>query len=178
MKFLKDLLIVEVETTGEDTEKDAVIQLAAIVLDKDNLLEKQIFNTYIRTSLLEGTLARHSAMLKIQSEVMHKSPKTYDAVKKFLETIDTGATLASQSLKQVLFLRSLFKKAVIPYPFDTHVFLLWPLEYLFVQRLGLKKIPTIDTLANYFSLRARNPNNALERARMEAEVLRRIIKTL
>ncbi len=178
MKFLKDLLLVEVETTGPDTDKDTVIQLSAILLDRDNLLEKQVFNCYIRTSLLEATLTKHSLWLNISFETLNKSPKVYDAAKKFSDTLDNHATVAVQTVKQFLYLKTLFKKATLPFPFDYHVFELWPLEYLFTQRLGLKKIPTLTTVADHFKLRLKNPNNALERARLEAEVLRRIMKAL
>lgn len=176
MRLVKDLVLFDLETTGDDIEKDSVIQLAAIVLDKDNLLEKGVYNTYIRTSLLEGTLSQHAKLLGIPFELLRKSPKVLEAVKPFAELFDSSVILASQNSKRIFFLKNLFKKAALPYPYDFHVFDLWTLEYTFIQKLGLKKVPTLNTLIDYFNLKIKNPHHALERARLEAEILRRIIK--
>lgn len=176
MKFIKDLLIIEIETTGPDSERDAVIQLSALVLDRDNLLEKGVFNTYVRTSLLEKTLRGHAEILEIPFEVMQKSPKANDAVKKIMDAVDLNATLTLQTVRSLFFLRALFKKANVLFPADPHVFELWTLEYMASQSLGLKKIPTLQTFKDHYGLKVKNPHNALERARLEAEVLRRIIK--
>ena len=44
MKFIKDLLFFDINTTGPDTDKDNIVQLSAILIDKHNLLEKDYFN--------------------------------------------------------------------------------------------------------------------------------------
>lgn len=177
MKFIKDLLIVEIETTGDDSDKDPIIQLAGLLLDKDNLLEKGIFNSYIRTSLLEGTLREQGKRLGVDLSVMRSSPKHLEAMKKFAETFKHPVTLTLQNVKHFLFLRNAFKKVSLPFPFDYQMFELWTIEYLYCQRLGYKKIPTLDTLIDYYKLPVKNYYNALERARLEAEVLRRILKS-
>lgn len=175
-RLLKDLLILEVETTGTQVEKDVIIQLTALLLDKDNLLEKDIFNTYIRTSLLEGTLREHSKVLGIPFTTMQQSPKTADTLKQFAARFQTQPTIAVQSTQTIFFLRQAFRKALLPFELDGHIFDLWTIEYIFSRKLGLNKIPTLDTLLDHFNLTKKNMRNALERARLEAEVLRRIIK--
>lgn len=177
-KFIKDLLIVEIETTGSDVEKDSILQLSGLLLDKDNLLEKGVFNTYVRTSLLEGTLKKQAGHLGIPFEVMQKSPKATDAAKKFADFASVSATLALQHVKSVFFLRNMFKKVGYIFPVDQQMFQLWTLEYMLSLRIGFNKTPTLQTLVDYFKLEVKNPYNALERARLEAEVLRKIIKTM
>ena len=44
MKFIKDILLFQIETTGPNIDRDSIIQLSAVLLDKDNLLEKNFFN--------------------------------------------------------------------------------------------------------------------------------------
>jgi DNA polymerase III epsilon subunit-like protein len=73
MKFIKDLLFFEISTTGPDLDKDNIIQLSAVLIDKDNLLEKDFFNSYIRISYLDSLLLAHSKLLNIDYEKMKKS---------------------------------------------------------------------------------------------------------
>ncbi len=103
MKFIKDILLFDLETTGTNPDKDAIIQLSAILLDKDNLLEKKFFNHYIRVSLLEGVIGQHADMLHIPFEAMHKSPKIYDAIKIFRSTFSTESLLSTHNLSKVFF---------------------------------------------------------------------------
>jgi DNA polymerase III epsilon subunit-like protein len=177
-RFVKDLLIVEIEATGSDVDKDAIIQLSGLLLDKDNLLEKGVFNTYVRTSLLEGTLAKHAEFLDVPFETIKKSPKAMDAAKQFAEFIHPNATPAFQNVRNLVFLKNLYKKVNYPLPLNLQIFQLWTLEYVLSIKLGLNKLPTLQTLLDYFGLPVKNPHNSLERARLEAEVLRRIVKTL
>ena len=87
MKFIKDLLFFEIQTTGQDPDKDSIIQLSAILLDKDNLLEKNNFNSYIRVSYLDSIINDHAKLLHTDYESLRKSPKVYDAIKS--ESINT-----------------------------------------------------------------------------------------
>ncbi|QQS22541.1 hypothetical protein IPM19_02820 [bacterium] len=50
MKLIKDILIFQIEATGVDIERDHIIQLSGILLDKDSLLEKNYFNSYVKVS--------------------------------------------------------------------------------------------------------------------------------
>ncbi|HYV33446.1 MAG TPA: exonuclease domain-containing protein [Candidatus Limnocylindria bacterium] len=72
MKFIKDLLFFEIQTTGQDPDKDSIIQLSAILLDKDNLLEKANFNTYIRVSYLDAII-QISAILLDKDNLLEKN---------------------------------------------------------------------------------------------------------
>ena len=51
MRFIKDLLFIEIQSTGLDPDKDSIIQLSAVLLDKDNLLEKITLTVLLRLAI-------------------------------------------------------------------------------------------------------------------------------
>ncbi len=176
MKFIKDLLIFEIQTTGQDVDKDNVIQLAAILLDKDNLLEKNNYNSYIRVSFLDSVINEHSKLLHCDYESLKRSPKVYDAIKQFHNKFGTNLLLAANNLNKLLFLKAGFKKAAVPFDYDPHILELWTLGYVYTLNYGLKKMPTFTTFMDYFKLKQKRPWDAMEQVRLEAEVFRKIIK--
>lgn len=176
MKFIRDILFCQVETSGPDPDRDPIIQLSAILLDKDNLLEKGLFNRYVRVSLLDSVIAKHAAILGIPQETLCKSPKIYDAVKEFKAEFTGQFLLATHNFQTILFLRQAFRKSLIDFDYDQHILELWTLGYIYTLNSGMKKIPTFTTLLNHFNLKEENPHNALERCRLSAEIFRRIIK--
>lgn len=176
MKFIKDLLFFELSTTGLDTDKDNIIQLSAVLLDKDNLLEKDNFNSYVRVSYLDSVINEHAELLGINSEILKKSPKIYDCVKLFHKKFGSNVFLTTHGLKNVLFLKAGFKKAVVPFNFDSHIIDIWTLGYIYTLNYGIKKMPTLNTFFDYFKLKQQNPFDAMEKVRLEAEVFKKIIK--
>jgi DNA polymerase III epsilon subunit-like protein len=176
MKFIRDILLFDLEVTGPEVEKDNIIQLSAVLLDKDNLLEKNFFNSYVRVSLLEGTITQHATHLNIPFETLQKSPKIYDAVKKFYQAFGTDILLSTHNLTNVLFLRQGFKKAALSFDYDKHVLELWTLGYIYTLNYGIKKMPTFNTLLDHFGMKLKNRHNSLERCRLAADIFRKIIK--
>lgn len=176
MKFIKDLLFFELATTGQDTDKDNVIQLSAVLLDKDNLLEKQNFNSFIRVSFLDSIINEHAKLLHTDYEILRKSPKIYDCIKQFHNKFGRDLLLATNNLSNLLFLKNAFRKAAVPFDYDKHILELWTLGYVYTLNYGLKKMPTFVTFMDYFKIKQKQPWDALEKARMGAEVFRRIIK--
>lgn len=176
MRFIKDLLFFEIQTTGTDPDKDSVIQLSAVLLDKDNLLEKNNFNSFIKVSYLDSVVNAHAKLLNISPEILRKSPKIYDCIKQFHLKFGRDLLLSAHSFQQVLFLKTAFKRAVVPFDYDEHVVQLWTLGYIYTLNYGLKKMPTFNTFLDYFKLKQKNPHDAMEKVRLEAEIFRRIIK--
>jgi DNA polymerase III alpha subunit (gram-positive type) len=176
MKFLKDILLFHVDTTGPLLDKDPIIQLSAVLLDKDNLLEKNHFHSYVRTSLLDGTLKVHADQLGVSFETMRQSPKIVEVLKKFETTCGTDVMLACHQLTTLEFLKQAFKKAALTFPFEPHVLELWTLGYIYTLHYGLKKLPTYQTFLQHFGLIAERPLYGLERVRLSAEIFRRIIQ--
>jgi DNA polymerase III subunit alpha, Gram-positive type len=177
MKFIKDILLFSLETTGVDPEKDNIIQLSAVLLDKDNLLEKNFYNSYVRVSLLDGTIKQHAELLDVDFETMRRSPKIYDAVKKFQQHFGDQAMLATHNLTNLLFLRNAFRKAPLPFDYDRHIIELWTLGYVYTLHYGIKKMPTFNTFLDYFHIKLKHRHNSLEKARASAEIFRQIIKS-
>jgi DNA polymerase III subunit epsilon len=178
MKFIKDILLFDVETTGPEPDSDNIIQLSAVLLDKDNLLEKNFFNSYVRVSLLDGTINQHATILNIPFEDMRKSPKIYDAIKKFYQSFKASdVLLATHNVSSILFLRNGFKKAALPFEYDKHIIELWTLGYVYTLHYGIKKMPTFATFLDHFHLKQKNRHNALEKTRLAAQIFRNIIKT-
>ena len=176
MKFIKDLLFFELQTTGPNPDKDSMIQLAAILLDKDNLLEKANANFFVRVSYLDSIIFEHAKLLHISPEVLRKSPKIYDVAKQFYKQFGTNVLLCTHNLTNVLFLRSAFRKTLLEFGYDPHVIELWTLGYIYTLNYGLKKMPTFNTFLDYFRLKQKNPYDALEKVRLEAEIFKKIIK--
>jgi DNA polymerase III epsilon subunit-like protein len=176
MKFIKDLLFFELITTGSDPDKDNILQLSAVLLDKDNLLERESFNSHVRVSFIEGLLWEHSKLLRIEIGELKKSPKIYDVIKQFRKKFPDPLLLATHSFQNTLFLKNAFKKAALPFDFDTHIVDVWTLGYIYTLNYGLKKMPTFHTFLEQFKLKQQNPNDALEKVRLEAEIFRKIIK--
>jgi DNA polymerase III alpha subunit (gram-positive type) len=176
MKFIKDILLIELETTGTDPDKDSIIQFSALLLDKDNLLEKDFFNSLVRVSMLENTISKHAAILGIGFDEMRKSPKIYDTLKKFTSQFDRPVLLASHNLTNIFFLRNAYRKSLIPFEFDSHILELWTLNYIYTLSCGIKKLPTLHTLMDHFGMKLKNPRNAFEKIRAEAEIFRKVIK--
>lgn len=176
MKLIKDILVFQIETTGIDIERDHIIQLSGILLDKDSLLEKNYFNSYVKVSFLDGTLHSHANHLGIQFDELRKSPKITEAIKHFVGAFGYEPLLATQSVQNYLFLRQAFRKTLTPFDYDRHLLDVWSLSYIYIIHYGIKKIPTLATMATHFNLKQTKPNDALSKARLTAEVFKRIIK--
>lgn len=176
MKFINDLLLFEVTTTGQNTDKDSILQLSAVLLDASNLLEKDFFTSYVRVSLLEAIITEHANLLNIPFAVMQKSPKIYDTIKKFNTKFNGKFLLATNNVSNVIFLRNAYKKAAIPYEFDNHIIDIWTLGYIYTLNYGIKKMPSFHTFVDHFRLKQKNRFDALEKCRLSAEILRKIIK--
>ncbi len=176
MRFIKDILLIDLETSGPDVERDVVVQFGAVLLDKDNLLEKANYSTYVRNSLLSETLQGHAASVRVDISVLQNSPKPLDFIKEVTTRFRPDATLAVPSASQLFSFRQMFRKQATAFPYDLSVIDLWTLYYTFGMRIGLKKIPSLHTLLDHFHLRISNPYDAFERVKLQAEVLRKILK--
>jgi DNA polymerase III alpha subunit (gram-positive type) len=178
MKFIKDLLLFDLETTGPDVDRDVVLQFGAVLLDKYNLIEKSHFSTYLRNSLLADILGQHARLARVDVEVMQNGLKPLDFLKELESRFSGQVTLAVPNLSRFLFLRQAFKKQSNTFPFELNALDLWSLYYVYGMRVGLKKIPSLSTLVEHFHLTLKNPYDAYERARAQASVLRRVCEEL
>ncbi|GAC1412546.1 MAG: hypothetical protein NVSMB66_1820 [Candidatus Doudnabacteria bacterium] len=176
MKFARDILLIDMETTGPDPIKDFPIQLSAILLDKDNLLEKGSFNSYIKYTFSQTTNDRVAQTLGIPKEMWMKAPNVKTVITAFNETFPYNVTIASQNFINVNFLREAYRKSSVVYEYDYHVLELWTLAYVFLSKQNIKKIPTAETIGTFFKLQKTKEHDALANCRYLAEILRKLVK--
>lgn len=177
MRFARDILLVDIEATGTNPEKDFPLQIAAVLLDKDNLLEKDWFNSYVRYSFSQSTNDRIIQTLGITKDLLFRSPPLKDVITAFNAKFPYNVTLASQNTVNINILQEAFKKAGISYEYDYHIIELWTLGYLFLSRQGIKKIPTASTFGQYFKLERKKDHDALVNCRFLAEIFRKLVNS-
>ncbi len=175
MKFARDILIIDFQTTGVNMEKDFPLQLSAVLLDKDNLLEKSSFSSYIKHSFSQTTNDRIVQTLGITKEVWMASPNLKTVLQQFESKFAYNITLSSQNIINVNFLKECFRRAGMEYEYDYHVLELWSLGYLYLSKQNLKKIPTATTLGTYFKLQKTDERDALANCRYLADILRKLV---
>ncbi len=175
MKFARDILLIDMETTGINPEKDFPLQLAAVLLDKDNLLEKDNFNSYIKHSFSQTTNDRIVQTLGIEKELWMKSPNLREVMNAFKDKFSYSATLASQNMVNISFLREALRRLQQPYEYDYHVLELWTLEYMYLSKQNLKKIPTAETIGQYFKLDRPREHDAFASVRYLADIFRKLV---
>lgn len=175
MKLIKDILLFEVTTTGNDLDKDQIIQLSAVLINRDNFLDQDFFNHYVRVSLLDGTITQHAQMLNISFESLRASRKIYDVIKLFNEQFGKDHLLSCLSPSSLYFLRQAYKKSSVPFLFDDHIIDIWTLGYIFTLKHGIKKMPSFESMINYFGKSLANENNAAEKVKLASILLKNII---
>jgi DNA polymerase III alpha subunit (gram-positive type) len=178
MKFARDILLIDIETTGPNPNKDFPLQLSAVLLDKDNLLEKDNFNSYIRHTFSQSTNDRIAQLLGIPKENWMKAPSTKLVLQKFAEQFPLSVTLASHNMINLAFLQEAFRRTSVPYDYDYHVLELWTLGYFYLSKQNIKKLPTAETVGAQFKLTKQKEHDALSSCRFHAEILRRLIKSI
>lgn len=178
MRFIKDLLLFDLETSGPDPDKDVVLQIGATILDKDNLLEKSYFSAYIRNSVLIETLTEQAKSGHTSIEALQNGLKPLDFIKQFGQFATGGVTLVVPNSSRLLFLKQMYKKQTTAFPFELYTLDLWTLSYVRSMSKGLKKIPTLHTLAEDFHLTLNNSYNAFERVKVQASIFKRICEEM
>ncbi len=176
MKFARDILLIDIESTGPDPLKDFPLQLAAVLLDKDNLLEKGSFNSYVKHPFSQTTNDRIVQTLGIPKEYWMKAPNLKSVLTTFKDTFSYNVTIASHNIIAANFLKESFRRANIPYEYDYHLLDLWTLGYFYLSRQNVKKIPTAETVGTFFKIQKTKEHDALANCRYLAEILRKLSK--
>ncbi len=174
MKFARDILIIDIRATGINAEKDFPLQLAGILLDKDNLLEKASFGSYIRHPFSQSTNDRIVQALGISKETWMKAPNLKTALAAFDSTFSYNVTLASQNIANINFFRNAYQRAGMNYEYDYHIVELWTLGYMFLSKMNMKKIPTAQTLGTYFNIPRGNEHDAFENCKFLAQIFKKL----
>lgn len=186
MDFKKDLLLIDIEFTGLDLGKHEIIQLAALLLDKKTLKEKKSFCAFIKPQKWANRDLKSMAINGISWEKLKNAGNLKTVLSKFNKFANQKNAVLSYygGPADMDFLRVAYKKAGIKWQFDYHFFNLWAVFYHhFAVKDQLRNKArfagfSLEDLMRRFNIKSGKRHDALEDCRIEAEVLRRIIKKI
>ncbi len=184
--FHKDILIIDVEATGIDYQKNELIELAGVLLDKKTLKEKKHFESFIKPTKWRNRDPEAMAVNKITWEELSKAPSLKTVIQKFEKTFGMNVILAPYgTIMDTAMLRIAYKKIKMTYKYDYHVFDIWPLCFTYMAKkkmlVNKKRFSgfSLNDIANHFKISVpKNRHTALADCRLEADVLRKLIKAV
>ena len=183
--FNKDILIVDLETTGLDSHKHEIIQIAGILLEKKSLKEKKSFNSYVKPQNWSRRDPISMEINKIDLKTLKKAGSLKTVLSNFQKAFPKNILLANYGgTLDVEFLKSAYRQINKTYPFEYHTFNIWPLAYTYSAMHKLLKNKkrftgfSLDDLMAHFKIKIEGRHDALFDCRAEAEVMRKIIKSL
>ncbi len=187
MNFKKDILLIDLETTGLDSTKHEIIQLGAVLLDKKTLKEKKVFNTYVKPSKWKNRDPESMEINKISFDQVKDAPGLKEVLKEFHELFPPSTVVLSYygGPLDMDFLRFAYKRMGKKWQFDYHFFNLWGLFYAYLA--GKNKLKntkrftgfTLDDFVKIFKIKkSENRHDALADCRIEAEILRKVMEHL
>lgn len=186
MNFKKDILLVDLEMTGLDPTKHEIVQLSAVLLDKKTLKEKSFFNSYIRATKWHSRNLVSMKINGIKKEWLENSPSLATVLKAFNKKFPAKKVVLSYygGPLDMDFLRKAYAQNKIKWQFDYHYFNLWVLFYgVLASRdllLNSKRFCgfSLEDLMKKYKIKSTERHDGLADCRIEAEVLRRIIKSI
>lgn len=184
--FKKDLLLIDLEATGLDAARHEIIQIAAILLDKKTLKEKEVFSSYVKPSKWAGRDLESMKVNGIALAQLKGAPDLKKVLGSFNKLFNPKTVILSYygGLLDMDFLRAAYKKIGLMWEFDYHYLNLWGVFYSFLaakNRLNNKKKFagfSLEDLMKRFKIKSKSRHDALEDCRIEAEVLRRVVSSI
>lgn len=170
----KALLVIDTETTGLDPTSDALVQLAAVALDPNNLAELAAFSTLIRTDkpISDAAYAVHG----LATSDLEAAPDLTAALTKFRKFADPNAVISGHNVAfDYAFLRNAYAQLGWIFPFDYHILDIWSLAFFILGADGID-LPkySLDHLCSLYGIRRGPRHDALEDVRASAQVLRHL----
>jgi DNA polymerase III alpha subunit (gram-positive type) len=166
MEFPKDILLIDFEGLAEP------VQIGAVLLDKETLMEKDNFVSYIWADL-KGEIKQRSG---ISQETLKEAPTQKEVgeiiFKRFGTDIMLAAWVANADIKN-------FEKIIIAAgldfkQYDYHIFDIWPAAYIYLLKHGYSGNILSDDIFKAFGAKTRGLHDALDDCRIAADVLRKI----
>ncbi len=176
MQFEKDILLIDFETTDIDPLVAEPIQLAAILLDKETLEEKNSFSSFISADLSYAS----SEALKINGitqEMLASAPSPKEVAQSFIDKFGFEPILSSwvEFLDRRMLEKLLASVDVSITKYDYHYLDLWPIAYTYLLKNGYSGSTRSESMFTAFQLTPRGNHDALEDCRKAAEVFRKIM---
>jgi DNA polymerase III epsilon subunit-like protein len=177
MTFIKDILIIDFETTGLHPDRDLPIQLAAVLLDKETLEEKKTYTTFIKQDLSSAD-PEAMAVNGIKQQDLDSAPSEAEVARALVETFGFDVLLASwvEFLDRRMLERILKTADVNIRTFDYHFLDLWHVAYVHLLKQGYAGTIRSEAMFEALGLPKRGSHDALEDCRHAAEALRIILK--
>ncbi|MDB4939585.1 MAG: hypothetical protein JWO40_10 [Candidatus Doudnabacteria bacterium] len=174
--FAKDVLLIDIETTGINPHTALPIQIAAVLLDKETLEEKSSYSTYIQQDLTDAN-PESMAINGIKPEQLQTAPSEKEVVDAIVEKFGFDVLLASwvEFLDRRLFQRMFLNSGYDPAKFDPHYLDLWPVAYVYLLKQGYNGSIRSEPMMQALGLSARGAHDALEDCRHAADALRKIM---
>ncbi len=185
MNFNKDILLIDLEMTGLDFRNNEIIQLSAILLDKKTLKEKAWFNSYVKPRNWKSRDPESMKINGLKWEILKEAADLKPVLVSFIKKFKPNQVILANygGIMDITFLQEAFKKSKMKWPFDYHIFNLWPVFFQYLaqknQLRNSKKFTgfTLEDLMKRFGISSENRHDGLSDCRVEAEVLRRIVKS-
>lgn len=183
--FNKDLLIVDLETTGLDSWHHEIIQIGAVRLDRKTLKETGAWMSFVKPRHWNRRSRESMKHNSITWNDIKEAPSLKAALTEFERQFPADEVIIGNygPIMDIDFLKVGYRQAKKRYPYDYHVFNIWPLCYVYAAKHKLLKNGKrhsgfrLDDLIAHFKIDVDNRHDALVDARVEAEVFKRILKS-
>jgi DNA polymerase III epsilon subunit family exonuclease len=181
--FVKDLLVLDLETTGRDPLVHEVLEIGALFLDRTTLVTKKTFHSLLRPRHLDQADPASMRIHGLSEEQLRSAPDASEVVERFLDSFGTDFILCGWNIGfDSLFLGELLKKTGRNSELrsiDYHLLDLWTLAN-WTRVVGRIDFPSssLSQLCEAWGLSRSLLHSALEDACLCAEVLRKLTATL
>ncbi len=167
MKFPKDILVVDFEGLNGNPA-----QIGAVLLDKETLVEKDSFVSYI---FAEGPTS--SKVSGITQEMLVGAPTQAEVGKMVYDRFGTNLFFAYfVGDWDIRAFKILLKEAGIEFSkYDYHTIDIWSIAYAHLLKNGYTGGIRSEEIFQAFGAKPRGLHNALEDCRITADVLRKIV---
>ncbi len=166
MKFAKDLLVLDFEG------RTAPVQVAALLLDKNTLEEKDSFSTYIYADL-QGFVSPVSG---ITQEMINDAPPQSEVGKMLYERFGTDVFITPFVAQlDMRHLESLMNATGIDFKqYNYHVLDVWPIAYAHMVKTNQEMNVRSEDIFKALGIPPRGLHTALEDCRIVAQILRKL----
>lgn len=187
MNFKKDILLIDTELTGLNADRHEIVQLAAVLLDRKNLKEKDYFNSYVRPKRWRVRDPEAMKVNGLKLETLQNAPSLIEVIRAFSKRFDGRKVLLAAYVGWIdkRFLLKAFESSGVKWPFDYHYLDVWSLAYgvwgsqgKLNNRREFAGFNLEDLLKKYQIHLPGNHHDTLFDCRAEAEIFRRLIKSI
>jgi DNA polymerase-3 subunit epsilon len=180
--FDRPLLVFDVETTGADPRVHQIVAFGAVLVDGATLEEMRSMSTLVQPtrSALEQADPRAMTIHGLTPDRLADAPSPVEVVTQFLTTFGTDFYFCGWNICfDTQFLAALFQQAGRYENFGTfqyHKLDLWSLlEFAWVWSLIPSPPESLSTVSKLFGIQRAELHDALDDARISAEILRKIL---